>query len=88
MLQERLAAEGLAEDLVNLKVEFKSAGSSSLDLEILADFSGRAAARHEVLSRALQRIAVDACNRYGWVIPFTQLTVHSAPSGPEPPAET
>ena len=56
----------------------KEAGASSLDFEILADFSGKAAQYHNVLARAIQRIAVDACNKYGWVIPFTQLTRHTA----------
>jgi len=56
----------------------KEAGASSLDFEILADFSGKVAQYHNVLARAIQRIAVDACNKYGWVIPFTQLTLHTA----------
>jgi hypothetical protein len=49
-----------------------------LDFEIIADFSGKVAQYYNVLARAIQSIAVDACNKYGWVIPFTQLTLHTA----------
>jgi hypothetical protein len=80
MLKEALIQKGYDDDLLNLKVEFKEAGASSLDLAILADFSGEVAKDHEVLSRLLQRIAVDACNTYGWIIPFTQITLHTADS--------
>lgn len=62
--------------LIDLKVEFKEAGPSSLDYEIIADFSGEVASKYEMLARVLQRIAVDACNENGWEIPFTQMTVH------------
>jgi hypothetical protein len=76
MITEEISKAGYGEELVNLKVEFKEAGSSSLDIEVLADFSGKAAKYYRVLSRYLQRICVDACNRYGWIIPFTQITLH------------
>ncbi len=56
----------------------KEAGASSLDFEIIADFSGKVAQYYNVLARAIQSIAVDACNKYGWVIPFTQVTLHTA----------
>lgn len=69
---------GDPEQLVNLKVEFAAAGPSSLDLEIIGDFEGSLAARHQVITRALQRFAVDCCNENGWVIPFTQVTLHNA----------
>ena len=62
----------------SLNVQFKEAGASSLDLLIQAEFSGEAAKDYYVLSRAIQRMAVDACNQHDWVIPFTQITLHSA----------
>lgn len=80
VLKEELSKKGYRNDLLNLNVEFKEAGSSSLDLAILADFSGNVAQDYESLSRMLQRIAVDTCNTYGWVIPFTQITLHTADS--------
>jgi hypothetical protein len=49
-----------------------------LDFEILADFSGKVAQYHNALDGAIRSIAVDACNKYGWVIPFTQLALHTA----------
>lgn len=77
--------------LLSLKVEFASAGASSLDYEIIADFDGALAPKIQVLERALQRFAVDCCNANGWEIPFTQITLHNAfpvennePENPEP----
>lgn len=79
-LLEGLTSAGHGDNIINLDVEFKEAGSSSLDVEVLADFSGRAAKDYDILARAIQRIAVDACNRYGWIIPFTQITLHTGES--------
>lgn len=67
-------------DLVKVTVEFQQAGASSLDYEIQADMAGSADARYEDVHRALARILVDVCNEHGWVIPFTQVTLHNAPS--------
>ncbi len=61
-----------------IKVEFRAAGASSLDYEIVADMKGEVADKFEVISRALQKASVDACNEHGWTIPFTQVTVHPA----------
>ncbi|ETX01339.1 MAG: hypothetical protein ETSY1_07735 [Candidatus Entotheonella factor] len=77
-LHEALRAEGYEPHLVHLSVEFAEAGASSLDLNVLADFSGDAAPRYHILRRAIQRICVDACNAHAWVIPLTQLTLHMA----------
>ena len=74
------------ENIQRVKVEFAAAGASSLDYEILADIRGEVADRYEVISRALQRAAVDACNKHGWTIPFTQVTLHQA-DGPQHEAE-
>jgi predicted nucleic acid-binding Zn-ribbon protein len=78
MLTDKLEQEGFGKDVVDLRVEFKEAAASSLDLAIIVDFSGRLAKSHEMLRRLIQRIAVQACNEYGWVIPFPQMTVHTA----------
>lgn len=66
-----------------VKVEFASAGASSLDLDIIADFDSELAPKHDVIERLLQRLAVDACNENGWGIPFAQLTIHQADSPQE-----
>jgi len=63
-----------------LNVEFSSAASSSLDFTILADFASEVAPRYHVLSRLIQKLAVEACNEHGWEIPFAQLTIHQAES--------
>jgi peptidoglycan hydrolase CwlO-like protein len=73
-----LEAEGFGESISSIKVEFKEAGASSLDLAVLADFNGKADSRYDYLKRAIQRLCVDACNANNWVIPFTQVTVHMA----------
>ncbi|WP_339138081.1 MAG: hypothetical protein WGN25_07690 [Candidatus Electrothrix sp. GW3-4] len=65
-------------DLVELVVDFKEAASSSLNLLIFARFPGSQAANYFALSRFFQQAAVDACTKYGWGIPFTQVTLHQA----------
>lgn len=64
------------EALKSLKVEFASAGASSLDFALLADFDGSVASRVNVIERLLQAACVDSCNAHGWVIPFSQITLH------------
>jgi len=67
-----------ADSLKNVSVQFKSAGASSLDYEVLADFKGDAASKYSQLHRVIQRICVDVCIDQGWGIPFTQITIHQA----------
>jgi small-conductance mechanosensitive channel len=76
-IEQGLLAE-FGEQFLSLKVEFAAAASSSLDYEIIADFSGELGSRYRFINRLLQRLAVDSCNRHGWVIPFTQITLHQA----------
>ncbi len=80
MLQRELVKAGYGDNLNAVNAEFSQASASSLDIDINAVFSGNAAKDYVALTRALQRIAVDACNRYGWEIPFAQVTVHPAGS--------
>ena len=75
-----LINEGYGDDIINLNVEFKEAGDSSLDYLIFADFSGRVAKDYYRLSRIIQKIALETCNEYGWEIPFTTYTIHTAPT--------
>jgi small-conductance mechanosensitive channel len=77
-LESRLTEVVGKEGLRSLKVEFASAGSSSLDYAILADFTGEVASRCKVLERLIQKTCVEICNGQEWVIPFTQITVHQA----------
>jgi len=68
---------GLENDIESLKLEFESASASSLDLVTQIRFSGAAAENYHAIPRLLQRLAVGACNKHGWVIPFNQITVHT-----------
>jgi phosphotransferase system IIB component len=75
-IEGRMEEEGYAKSCLNLLVEFKEAGSSSLDLVILADFKGELADIYARLERSIQRWCVDAATTYNWEIPFPQLTFH------------
>lgn len=77
-LSEGLQHEPQGKYLQELMVEFAEAGASSLDFIAIASFTPDAADAYLHLRRVLQRIALDACNTYGWVIPFNQMTVHLA----------
>ena len=79
-----LAHSGAADHLTSFTLEFKEASASSLDFLAIAAFAGAAAGNYFALQRLLQRIAVDACNEHGLVIPFNQLTVHMADAGKDP----
>jgi len=57
-------------------VEFKEAGANSLDYLVYLSMQGPAAADYFALTRRVQRALVALCNREGWVIPFSQLTIH------------
>ncbi|PID47303.1 MAG: hypothetical protein CSB47_00750 [Proteobacteria bacterium] len=76
-LQRKFEEEGYSKDLLNLRVEFAYANSSSLDLVVIADFKGRLGDLYNRIKRAIQRWSVDACTENHWEIPFTQVTVHN-----------
>lgn len=67
-----------AAHLRSLNVEFSAAGASALEVKILGFFEGDIAEHYYGVQRALQKAAVNACNHFGWTIPFNQLTVHMA----------
>ncbi|NVK31698.1 MAG: mechanosensitive ion channel [Gammaproteobacteria bacterium] len=77
-LLQGLSAQFGQDAIEKINVEFASAGASSLDFAILADFKGSVADKFRPIERAIQRICVDVCNEHGWVIPFTQIVVHPA----------
>jgi predicted nucleic acid-binding protein len=74
-IQQRVDEEGYGDHLLNLRVEFGLANNSSLDLTVIADFSGELGDLYNRLRRAIQRWCVDACTEYGWEIPFPQMTL-------------
>jgi hypothetical protein len=79
-VMEGLVRAGHEDSIERIRVEFKEAGASSLDMAILAEFNGKAGAHYWVLERAMQKICVDICNQQKWVIPFQQVSVHMAGS--------
>ncbi len=83
-LADQLKEQPFHPYMTNLLVEFNEAASSSLNLLIVAVFSGAGAEYYWSIRRFLQYAMVNACNQYGWTIPFNQLTVHF-PSAPPPP---
>ncbi len=62
--------------LESVLVDFKEAGASSLDYLIYVMMNGKAADSYWAVGRIIQQSCVRVCNERGWIIPFTQLTVH------------
>jgi hypothetical protein len=77
-LTAALAQSAAAQFMTSFALEFKEAGTSSLDFIAMAGFTGAAAEHYFAFQRLLQRLVVDACNAHGLVIPFNQITVHMA----------
>jgi hypothetical protein len=80
-VERRIGESGYGDALLNLRVEFQQANTSSLDLVVIADFDGRLADLYNRLRRSIQGWCVEACTAYNWEIPFTQLTLHQAEAG-------
>ena len=75
-VEEGLKQDGFKDELLFVRVDFKQAASSSLDLDISADFKGQAASGYIHIKRTIQKACVDLCTEHGWSIPFNQITVH------------
>lgn len=75
-ITQKIQEEGYKPNVKHLLVQFHSAGDSSLNLVIIVNFYGDMAPFYYRLRRSIQRWCVDACNTYGWEIPFPQLTIH------------
>jgi hypothetical protein len=77
-VERRLFDVAGKDGLRSLKVELTSAGASSLDYAILADFDGSMGSKKNAMERLIQAACVDVCNDRGWGIPFQQITLHQA----------
>ncbi len=75
---KRIEEEGYGDKLLNLRVEFAQANTSSLDIVVIADFRGELGDLYNRLRRAIQRWCVEAATEHGWEIPFQQITLHHA----------
>ena len=71
----------IGESLESVLVEFKEAGPSSLNYLIYVTMNGKAADSYWTVGRIIQQACVRVCNEHGWIIPFTQLTVHQGNVG-------
>ncbi|MBK1834029.1 mechanosensitive ion channel [Roseibacillus ishigakijimensis] len=67
-----------AEQILATFSAFKEAGASSLDYLVVVKVTGEAQDKRPNLLRALSQGCLDACNEYGWGIPFPQMTIHRA----------
>jgi small-conductance mechanosensitive channel len=76
----KMKEENFEEFLLLLRTEFEQAGSSSLDLVVIADFKGEAGELYSRLKRKIQSWCVEASTQNNWEIPFPQLTVHNCGS--------
>ncbi len=75
-IRKRIEQEGYADSVLSLRVELGAAGSSSLDITVIIDFSGDVCELYGRLRRAIQRWCVEACTENDWEIPFPQLVLH------------
>jgi len=77
-----LAAMLPKEHLRDVQVSLTSPGASSLDYLVTVDLHGESADKARDIRLALTRIFVETCQSQGWVIPFPQITVHTAGVSP------
>lgn len=77
-LNEGLKSTPYGKDVINFSLQFDKADASSLNYVAVIRFKGDAAAGYLEIPRVLQKLVVESCNNNQWVIPFNQITVHSA----------
>ncbi|WP_028581503.1 mechanosensitive ion channel family protein [Desulfogranum japonicum] len=77
-INKRLEASEFGQSLINLRIEFMQANSSSLDILLLADFKGETADICKRIERSLNAWCVECATENDWEIPFPQLTIHEA----------
>ena len=65
-------------DIIRVNVELVEAASSSLDLLVLADFTGNAAPHYSALQRLTQRICMETAAANKWTVPYRHVVVHRA----------
>lgn len=75
-VQFMLEAANLGTDDIDARVDFESAGASSLDYIVIVQLGSAASKHYYRIQRIIQQACVATCNEEGWSIPFPQLTVH------------
>ena len=66
----------IGKDIINVLVEFKQAGASSLDFLIYTSVNSDRAEDFFALERLVQQACVAVANEQQWMIPFAQMTLH------------
>jgi len=77
-VEEGLRDSPVAEHIEKVEAFFSGAAASSVDVRVVVSLRGEAADFYKIVPRIVARLCVEACNAYGWSIPFPQLTVHAA----------
>jgi small-conductance mechanosensitive channel len=75
-LEKNFSSAPFKDDVQEVRVEFDSAGDSSLNYVLFVILKPNAARHHNRVKRRIQAACVTVCNEEGWGIPFPQLTVH------------
>ena len=80
----RFEQADLKDAIKDILVEFTAASASSLDYRIYLVLNSHTADAYYRVQRFVAQACVETCNREGWVIPFTQITVHSGDDSEKP----
>jgi len=75
-VREGLRAVLRDEQVIRVDVELCRAADSAIEYGVEVDMTGDAAVHYDTVEWLLTRLCVDACNQFGWEIPFPQLVVH------------
>jgi len=74
--EAEIKKEFYGEHLIEVRIELEELAESSLNIITIAKFNGAVASEYFEIGWRVQQIALEACNKYGWSIPFPQLTIH------------
>jgi hypothetical protein len=71
-----LFEKGYENLFTEIKIEFKDVGLSSLDIEVIVDFTGEAAPEYNALHRVIRQICIDTACTCNWQLPYQQVRFH------------
>lgn len=75
-MSAKLQKHAFAAYMTDFLIDFHEIAASSLNIAIIAKFNGDAAEHYNTIRRLLNKLSVDACNHFGWSMPFNQLSLH------------
>lgn len=79
-LERAFAENELDTALQSLLVDLSTAGASSLDYVIWAQFNSDAASQYYRIQRIMQQTCIAVCTEKNWDVPYPQMSVHVAKS--------